>query len=159
MQPASLVLRSYRNEDLPALVALFHDSVHRVTAVDYTPEQLSAWAPAEPDMESWQLKLAAEEVVVAEFAGELVGFCSWDATGYLDFLYVDPARQRQGIATALCARAEKALPAKNVSRIHTQSSLTAEPFFLRQGFRLVKHQTVHVRGVALTNAVMEKPLP
>ena len=46
-------LRRYRPEDCPLLGQLFYDTVHTVNAVDYTPEQLAAWAPELPDMEQW----------------------------------------------------------------------------------------------------------
>jgi putative acetyltransferase len=158
MPPSSLTLRPFRPEDLSSLVQLFHDSVHRVAAADYTPEQLNAWAPAEADVERWRERFAGQEVVVAEIAGDLAGFCSWDAAGYLDFLYVHCAHQRKGIASVLYSVAEKSLRGKGLGRIHTQASLTAQPFFTRQGFRIVRPQVVQVRGSALPNAVMEKLL-
>lgn len=152
-------LRPYRAEDLPALTQLFHATVHTVTAAHYSAEQRAAWAPAEPDLERWRMKLAAEITVLAERAGEMLGFCSWTPEGYLDFLFVHHAHQGKGIARALCAEAERDLVARGVARIHTQASVTAQPFFLRQGFVLVRHQTVTARGVELPNAVMEKRLP
>ncbi len=151
-------LRAYQPDDLPHLARLFRDTIRTVNLGDYTPAQVAAWAPDTPDLERWRTKLAGEETVVAELAGEIVGFCSWEDSGYLDFLYVHQARQRQGVATGLYAAAESALRAKGLARVHTQASVTAQPFFLRQGFRLLRHQTVQVRGVGLPNAVMEKAL-
>ena len=152
-------LRPYQPEDLLAVVRLFHETVHQVNQADYTEEQLEAWAPATPDLRRWQDKLGAEEAVVAEFEGEIVGFCSWDETGTLDFLYVHHAHQRKGIATALYQAAERSLKARSLARIQTQSSTTAQPFFAHQGFHVVKEQTVMRNGVALPNAVTEKSMP
>jgi GNAT superfamily N-acetyltransferase len=151
-------LRPYHPDDLPVLVRLFHDTIHKVALGSYSQTQVEAWAPAEPDLDRWRQKLHGEEVLVADLGDEIVGFCSWDSSGYLDFLYVHHAHQRQGVAAALYAVAEAELKRKGQSRIHTQASLTAQPFFLKHGFRLVKHQTVQVRGVNLPNAVMEKLL-
>lgn len=151
-------VRTYRPDDLPALQRLYYETIHKVSSADYTQEQVDAWAPAQPDTARWQEKLSHQEVVVAELGGELVGFCSWDHSGYLDFLYVHHAHQRKGVATALYAAAESALKSKSQGRIHTQASTTAQPFFTQQGFRLVKQQTVSIRGVKLPNAIMEKPL-
>jgi putative acetyltransferase len=153
-----MILRPYRPEDLPALQRLYYETIHTVNRADYTQEQLNAWAPTQPDMARWQKKLAEQEVIVAESDHEIVGFCSWDATGYLDFLYVHHAHQRKGIASALYERAERSLKAKSQGRIHTQASTTAQPFFTQQGFRVVKQQTVSMRGVKLANTIMEKPL-
>lgn len=37
-----VMIREYRPADLPAIMALFHDTVHAVNAADYTPAQLDA---------------------------------------------------------------------------------------------------------------------
>ena len=154
----TVILRPYRSDDLGAVVQLFHDTVHQVNRRDYTQAQVDAWAPDEANLERWQRKLAVEQVVVAEQADAIVGFCSWDDTGYLDFLYVHHAHQRKGIASMLYAAAESALRANALPRVYAQASLTAEPFFIRQGFHLVRHQFVDVRGVSVPNRVMEKSL-
>ena len=57
------------------------------------------------------------------------------------------------MASALCAALEQAVPA---NRYTTHASRTALPFFLAQGWRVVKEQTVERRGVTLNNYVMEK---
>jgi len=149
-------LRPYHPDDLPALAQLYRDTIHAVARKDYTQVQVDAWAPEQIDLGRWREKLSNEEVLVAEEAGSIVGFCSWDQTGYLDFLYLHRGHQRQGVATALYTAAEQALRAKGLTRLHTQASVTAQPFFVRQGYRVVKHQLVNVRGVELPNAVMEK---
>jgi putative acetyltransferase len=153
-----VTLRPYVPADLPVLARLFHDTVHQVNQADYTSEQLAAWAPNDPDVARWQAKFSGEEVIVAEQAGEIVGFCSWDEAGCLDFLYVHHAHQRQGIASLLYAAAEAALRRKALATIHANVSLTAHPFFARQGFETVHEQKVQVRGVELPNARMEKRL-
>jgi putative acetyltransferase len=157
MNPA-VTLRAYRTDDLAAVTQLYRETIHQVARGDYTQEEVDAWAPSDPDYGRWRQKLGKQTVVVAELDGEVVGFCSWDATGYLDFLYVHHAHQRQGIASMLYASAESALRGAARQRIHSQVSLTAQPFFLAQGFHVVEHQKVNVGGVDLPNAVMEKPL-
>lgn len=157
MNPA-VVLRPSRPGDLEQIAALFHASVHGAACADYTTPQLAAWAPPGFERSRWRERLAGLETLVAEAPEGLAGFCAWTAQGYLDLLFVHPACLRRGVATALYAAAEQSLRAQRVPRVHTQASITAHPFFLRQGFRLVRHQTVRVRGVDLPNAVMEKPL-
>lgn len=151
-------LRAFRLDDLPALLHVFHEAVHHIDQNDYTLSQREAWAPAEPDMLRWQEKLATEEVVVADRPAALAGFCAWTNDGYLDFLYVHPAHWREGVATQLYLYAEQTLQRRGVKRFHTQASLVALPFFVRQGFRVVQHQVVEVRGVEMPNAIMEKLL-
>jgi putative acetyltransferase len=156
MMRVMLTLRPYTDGDLPAMMALFRATIHSVCAKDYTPEQLAAWAPPQADAVRWRAKMDVEECVVAELDGAVVGFCSWTDEGCIDFLYVHHKWQGVGIAKALLKRAEDSLRQTGVRRMHTQASLTAQPFFTAQGYTVVRHQVVNVRGVDLPNAVMEK---
>lgn len=81
----------------------------------------------------------------------VVGFGDIDNTGYLDRLFVHKDYQRQGIASELCNRLENGFV-----KITTHASITAKPFFLHRGYRLVKEQQVMRNGISLTNYVMEK---
>ena len=151
-----MLLRSYHPGDLPALAALFYDTVHTVNAADYTPAQLDAWATGQLDLEAWDASLSAHITAIAVERGEIIGFGDIDPSGYLDRLYVHKDHQRQGVATAICGRLEQAVPAK---RITTHASITARPFFERRGYRVVREQQVIRNGVALTNYRMERPCP
>ena len=148
-------LRRYRPEDCPLLGQLFYDTVHTVNAVEYTPEQLAAWAPELPDMEQWNRSFLEHTTFVAETEGVIAGFGDIDGTGYLDRLYVHKDYQGRGIATALCGALERS--AGEAERIVTHASLTAKPFFLRRGYLVKKEQQVEKNGILLTNFVMELP--
>ena len=146
-------LRPYRGEDCPALARLFYDTVHTVNARDYAPEQLDAWADGHVDLTAWDASLRAHHTLVAEEAGEILGFADMDSTGYLDRLYVHKDHQGRGVATALCDALEAACPAETFT---THASLTARPFFEGRGYRVLRRQTVVRRGISLDNYVMEK---
>ena len=47
---------------------------------------------------------------------------------------------------------------KGISRLYSEVSITARPFYERMGFKVVKEQQVEMRGQVLTNFVMEKHL-
>jgi putative acetyltransferase len=53
-----LHLRAYREEDAPALLALYRDTIRRVNARDYSPEQVRAWAPEDIDPGGWARRFA-----------------------------------------------------------------------------------------------------
>lgn len=71
-----------------------------------------------------------------------------DESGYLDRLYVRKDYQRQGIASAICDELERFADRKTVT---THAFITAKPFFLHRGYRVVRKQGVIRRGVVLTN--------
>ena len=152
------MLRPLVDADLPAVAELFFAAVRRINVRDYTPAQVAAWAPEPQSSSRWRQRLEGQEVLVADGAGQVVGFCSWTGAGYIDFLYVHPDHVGRGVASRLYAAVEAALRARGLSRIEVHVSVTAEPFFLRRGYRLVRRQLVLVRGVELGNAVMEKML-
>ena len=146
-------LRAYRPSDCERLARLFYDTVHTVNAKDYREEQLRVWATGEVDLEAWNQSFLEHHTVVALVGDVLAGFGDVDKTGYLDRLYVHKDYQGQGIATAICDELEGAY---EVEKITTHASITAKPFFLGRGYRVVREQQVLRQGIALTNFVMEK---
>ena len=47
---------------------------------------------------------------------------------------------------------------RGISRLCSEVSITARPFYERMGFNLVREQQVEMRGQLLTNFVMEQYL-
>lgn len=151
-----LSLRPYRSDDLDAVIAVFLGSVRKVAAKDYSPAQIEAWAQADPD--KWSVRLLARMAWVVSAEQQVVGFAELEADGHLDTLFVHPAYQGRGVATALLDIVEAAARGQGVLRLFTEASITAYPFFERRGFQLLKPQMVEVRGQILRNFRMEKSL-
>ena len=148
-----VTLRPITPEDVPALTALFHRTVHTVNAADYTPAQLDAWSPAPPDAAAWAASFQGRMALVAEVDGMPAGFADMTDDGYLDRLYVSADHQRMGVASALCDALENACAAPV---LETHASITALGFFLRRGYALLRTQQVERCGVKLTNHVLLK---
>lgn len=147
-----MLLRPYRSQDCSALAELFYQTVHSVNARDYSPPQLDAWADGHVDMAAWDASLSQHYTLVAVLDGRIVGFADMAGNGYLDRLYVHKDYQGQGIATALCDALEQAVPGP----YETHASLTARPFFVHRGYRVVREQQVERKGILLTNFIMRK---
>lgn len=148
-----MIIRPYTSSDCKPLADLFYATVHAVNAQDYTPAQLDAWASGQVDLAQWDRSFLAHHTLVALEDGRIVGFGDMDNTGYLDRLFVHRDYQRRGVASALCAALEQAVPGE----IRTAASITAKPFFRGRGYRVVREQQVARGGVLLTNYWMIKP--
>lgn len=147
-----MIIRAYQPSDCKDLAELFYHTVHTVNAKDYTKEQLDVWATGRVDLEKWNQSFQEHDTVVAVDDERIIGFGDMDHTGYLDRLYVHKDYQKKGVATALCNRLEQVVQGK----IITHASITARPFFVKRGYKVIKEQQVERQGMMLTNFVMEK---
>lgn len=153
-----LNLRPAAETDLPSIVSLFTDSVHRLAVHSYTPEQRAAWAPEVPDLGQWRSRLSRVETLIAESEGTMAGFISFTSNGHIEFLFTAPAFSRRGVATLLYEAAVERLLGKGVRTLTTDASLEARPFFESRGFSVVEAQTVERDGVQLQRFAMARSL-
>jgi putative acetyltransferase len=151
---AEIEIRAYRAADLDAVIAIFLGAVTQVASRDYTPLQIAAWARA--DREAWSRTRLSRPTWVAVVGGAVAGFTDLEPNGHLDMMYVHPERQGVGVATALLETVELAARRQALSRLFTEASLTALPFFERRGFSVVAPRLAIVRGQGLRNFKMEK---
>lgn len=151
-------IRDYEEKDAPAIVRLFYDTVRSVNRSDYSREQVGAWVPEVPDVAAWHRRMSSRKTLVAEEGGEVVGFAELEEDGHLDTFYLRKDFVGRGVGWRLYRVVESEARARGIGRIFTEASITARPFFERQGFYVVREQTVWRRRVGLTNFAMEKPL-
>lgn len=150
-------IRKYRPRDIEDVMEVFYETVHATCATDYTRAQLEAWAPCIPDRGGWERRLESTLVLVAERTDEaaLVGFASMDRPGHLDHLFVRPAHQGCGVASALLDALERKARDSGAIAMRTEASITSRPFFERRGYGVLSQQAVERRGVELVNFRME----
>jgi putative acetyltransferase len=156
--PRKLRVRKFRLDDAEEIVELFRGTVHNVNSRDYSDEQLEAWAPAQIDFETWRASLAKNFSVVAEIAGQIVGFADLADNGCINRLFVHQDFQRGGIASRLLITLERAARRAGLTRLVAEVSITARPFFAKHGYLLLAEQHPIRNGVALTNYRMEKSM-
>jgi putative acetyltransferase len=156
MQTTVVSIRSYQPADLDAVITIFERAVREVASAHYTPAQIDAWAHTE--RKEWRKARLSRPTWIAEMSGEPVGFSDLEEDGHLDMMFVHPAFQGQGIASALLNTVESAARKQSLTMIYTEASLSARPFFERRGFAVITQQTVKCRGQKLANFRMRKSL-
>jgi putative acetyltransferase len=151
-------IRRVKRADIPQIARLYYETVRRLNARDYSPEQIRAWAPRVYPDAFWLWRFWRYEVLVAEDSGAVVGFVELGRAGEIDCFYVHHGHQGRGIGAALVARVERQANSRGNTRLLADVSITAEPFFRRLGFRVVRRQIKIYRNRAFKQAVMEKRL-
>lgn len=150
--------RPYVAGDAAATLEVFRRAIHTTAAVDYSPDQIESWAPADVDVSAWERKRAERLTAVADDGGTVVGFTDVDHDGYIDMLFVDPAVGRRGVATSLVTWAAQRAESLGARFLRTSASITARPFFIAQGFVVDEERRPVVRGVAMPNYAMGRSL-
>ncbi len=149
-------LRTASPDDLPGMQRLFAETVRAVCSADYTDDQIRVWASSVEDGERWRSIITRQYVVIAESGGAMAGFGSLGEGCYIDLLYVSKDHQRQGVATAILNRLLGEAARLGHTRLTSDVSITARPFFERHGFRVIMEQRKPFKGVKIVNYQMEK---
>jgi putative acetyltransferase len=126
---ASFQLRPYHHpEDEEAAITLWQRTWQQAyPSIDFAA-RVAWWR------ERWRKELVpGAAIMVAEEAGEVVGFVTIDSTGYLDQLVVAPAHWGTELATALVDEAKRLSPGGITLRVNTDNA-RAIRFYQRNGF-------------------------
>ncbi|MGG7436541.1 GNAT family N-acetyltransferase [Chryseobacterium arthrosphaerae] len=155
---ASISIRKGSLNDLPAMQQLFADTIQVICKNDYNDLQRNAWSAGADNEERWMNVIKGQYVLIAEAENQLVGFSTLDQETYIDLLFVHKDHQHQGIASLLYAKMEEEALRHGQKQLTADVSKTARPFFEKSGFRILKEQTVNVKGIDLINYKMIKNL-
>jgi GNAT superfamily N-acetyltransferase len=153
-----MMLRSYNSADTEALADLFTDTIHAINIRDYSAAQVAAWAPRPYDIQFWRERFARMQPIVVEMDDQPVGFCELETDGHIGCFYVHKDFQLKGIGTLMYKEIERKSAANGFTRLYSEVSITALPFFQKCGFNILALQEVTVRGEAMKNFRMEKKL-
>lgn len=159
--------------DLPlatcaAMAQLFHDTIHQVNSRDYSPEQIAAWSPKVKLGEAWRNRLLPKQALYiasdqASGHNQPIGFAELDPAdsngqAHIDCFYVHHQWQGQGVGTALISALETDAKAQGISLFYVEASITAQPFFSRKGFKVIREQFRTLGSCRFKQFYMEKPL-
>jgi len=154
----TIKIRRYLPDDVKHIVNLFYQAVHTINVKDYSQEQLDAWAPASllEDYSTWSLKLEKSKPFVALLNEKIVGFAEIEPNGHIDCFYVHHKYQGMGVGASLMQAIDEEAKKESIARIFSEVSITAKPFFLNHGFKIIEQQHVQLRGIEFINFKMNK---
>lgn len=152
-------MRTAQKSDAASLKELFQETVLTVNRRDYSMAEVEDWASCGEDLLKWEGVLDTQYFIVAENSqAEIVGFSSITPQGYLHFMYVHKDYQGKGVATMLLSEMERHARGNGIGRITSEVSLTARPFFEKQGYIVEVKQKRRANQLSLTNFWMAKNL-
>lgn len=144
--------------ELEEIQKLFVTTVTDICKKDYTEEQIKAWSSAVDDKEEWAEKITNQYFLSAKAGDQIVGFASLKSTNYLDFLYVHKDFQGKGIAKKLLLLIERKVQMNRIDKINSDVSITAKPFFEKNGYKVIKEQKIKINDIVVPNFKMIKKL-
>lgn len=152
-------IRPLTEADIPEMQSLFRSTVLFINTKDYTQEEAEDWASCGDSVERWKTHLSNHQFVGAfNTDNKMVGYSSMNKDGYLHSMFVHKDWQGKGIASLLLTEVENMARQFGVTRITSEVSLTARPFFEKQGYSVIKSQKAKANQLELTNFVMQKLL-
>lgn len=151
---SGLQIRLAAPDDAAALAHVFYRGVVEGAAPAYSVEERKAWAPKQPDTDTFAKRLSGMITLVAETGGAIQGFMSLRPDGYLDFTYVLPEARGTGVADALYDAVLSEVQKLGLNHMASEASHLARSFLTRHGWQVDGEQDVDINGVTLRNFKM-----
>lgn len=152
----NITIRDYTPADVDTVIEIFQRAIRGSAHRDYNPTQIASWSSV--DREEWAEWRLTRPTFLALVDGEPAGFSDLEPDGHLDMMFVHPRFHRMGVATGLVHRVEAEARRLGLARIYAEVSITARPFFERQGFVHVADRVIVIDEVSFLTFDMEKLL-
>ncbi len=149
-------IRLFDEQDAIAIARLFHQTVREINIRDYSINQVKAWAPDNIYFRNWAKVCLGRFTYVADDEGVIAGFGELELSGHIKCFYCHKNYQRVGIGSKIYSAIEAKATELGINRLYTEASITAKPFFLHMGLRIIREQQVECRGETFVNYAMEK---
>jgi GNAT superfamily N-acetyltransferase len=130
-----IVIRRATAEDAEAVYEVVLRALRETNAGDYPASVLDRLVLTLPDKVASNLETWRAFVAIAD--GRVVGTGSLSGQT-VSSVFVHPEYQRRGVATKLMDAIESAAIAQSVQTLRVQSSVTAQAFYARKGFKVVQ---------------------
>lgn len=153
------IIRVAQQSDTVELKDLFKGTVLTINCHDYSQVEVEDWASCGDDLSAIGEMIDTHYFIVAvNRQSKIVGFSSITPQGYLHSMFVHKDFQSKGIATILLKEIERYASTTGIMRITSEVSLTARPFFEKNGYIVVEEQKRKANQLSLTNFWMAKGL-
>lgn len=152
-------IRRANINDIKVVKEMYQNTVLTINRRDYSQAEVEDWASCGENLPKWEKMLETHYFIVAENQHSLIaGFSSITAQGYLHSMFVHKDFQGIGIATMLLEAIERYAIKSGITKVTSEVSLTARPFFEKYGYIMETEQKRKANQLYLTNFWMTKQL-
>jgi GNAT superfamily N-acetyltransferase len=157
----------YITEFTPAMACqisqLYHQAIQQISHPRYPQIKKNAWSNAPRSCKYWQLRLRRNQTwVMNTDEHQVIGFISvatsFTQQGYIEYLYVSPQYQQQGIASALLQTLQTWCRQQSFRQLSVDASYLSRPVFEKAGFTLCHPSYQRKLGQTLNGFLLTKPL-
>jgi len=135
---------------------LFVETIQHSCRNDYSQEQIDVWISSVTNNERWESLLKNQYCIIAETDNKIVGYGSLEDGNYVDFMYVHKDYLRQGVANRIYQELERESKRCGYSKMTSDVSKTARPFFEKKGFKVIRKNKKEINGVEISNFHMSQ---
>lgn len=154
-----IITRIALDTDKIELRSLYRNTVLTINRRDYSQEEVEDWASCGDDLSKIGEMIKTHYFIVAvDQLSQIVGFSSITPQGYLHSMFVHKDFQGKGVATILLKEIERYAVSVGITRITSEVSITARPFFEKRGYMVEVEQKRRANQLCLTNYWMAKEL-
>lgn len=151
-----MLVRKFIESDLEQILQLVYDTIHTINAKDYSKSQLDAWGVENPEKDKWLESLKHNITFITEINGKIVGFGDLNDKKYIDRLYTHKDYQGLGSASKILSTLEQEAKKLGYTKLYTEASITAKPFFQNRGYKILQSQNKQYNGHVFVNFIMKK---
>jgi len=154
-----ITVRDYCPDDVQDLANIYFNTIHQINIEHYTEAQVDVWAPKSSlETEGWAKKFLRTNPIIALAGNKIVGFAEFEPDGHIDCFYCHHEWIGKGVGSALMSEILIRAKSSHIDRIFSEVSITARPFFEKQGFMVLAEQKMVRNGIELTNFKMERKI-
>ena len=154
----SLEIRRHLLGEEKALQEIYFEATRRSNSRDYTSEQVERWIAKHDDLAEWTSRLAGTKPFVAVIDGRPIAFGELEPNGHIGFFYCHPDWEGRGAGSELMLAITAEALKLGLKTLHTEVSVTAEPFFTKKGFQTVEVNSPIICGAPAKQFIMRKDI-
>ena len=148
-------IRLANESDLPALAALYYQTVLAHAPQYYTSAQTEVWAAFAADLNHFRRFVLAVNTFVAADGSGILGFAGIGKDGHVVSAYVRSDRIHQGIGSALMEVVLAYAQSHHIHRLYAEASEFSLGLFKKFGFHHYDTEVVDRQGVQFERYLVE----